>query len=159
MKKVVLAVLFSILLVFNAEASLISFYVIETGVPENVGRIQHSLTWEDAFMEVFFESGYIVSNYPMMRLAQKPNGNILEISGFDIFEAKDAGIDYILISLIDYSSPYQLPDRVSIYIFTTKNHEVIYERHLAGRSYRNEREEFDGLKSVIRDLVRFVTNL
>jgi hypothetical protein len=117
------------------------------------------MQWEDALMDAFFDAGYIVSNYPMLRLSSKPSEGILEASGFNIFEARDAGIDYMLIAQIDYTSALLPPGGFSFYVFTTNLHEVIYEKHFTGKSSRSERETSEDMNVIIRDLVIFITKL
>ncbi|MCL1959540.1 MAG: hypothetical protein FWF68_08065 [Spirochaetes bacterium] len=160
-KNVITAVLFGIFFTFNIEAieaSMISFYVIETGLPENAERNRHSALWENAFMDVFFDHGYIITNYPMLRLGKKPDENIIKVSGFDVDEAKDAGIEYILIAQLDYDSLLKGPEEITFYLFTVAQHEIIYERKISGKAYGQERDEFNDLKTIIRDFVRFVSN-
>jgi hypothetical protein len=160
-KGIITAVLFGILFTFNIEAieaSMISFYVIETGLPENAERNRHSALWENAFMDVFFDHGYIITNYPMLRLGAKPDESIIKASGFDVDEAKDAGIEYILIAQLDYDSSIKGPEEITFYLFTVAQHEIIYERKISGRNYRQEKDEFNDLKTIIQDFVRFISN-
>lgn len=159
MSKGFLGLIFGLFIIFHAEASMISFYIVETGLPEHIGRNNHSIQWENAFMDAFFDAGYIVSNYPMLRLANKPSEGILQASGFNIFEARDAGIDYILIAQIDFTSALHPPGGISFYVFTTILHEVIYERHFTGLYNRSEKETSDDMNVIIRDLVIFITKL
>ena len=159
-KKAAIAAFLGVLLVINAEASLISFFVVETGLPEENGRNRYSEICENAFMDVFFDAGYVVSNYPIQRLASRPDNGILEASGFDLFEARSAGIDFILIAHLEYlSGSTRGPGDISLYVFKVAQYKIIYERFLNGKNYRTEREANDDFKTVARELVRFVTNL
>jgi len=158
MKKGVAAAFFGIFLALSAEASMISFYVIETGLPLDGGRNRHSMLWESAFMDVFFDAGYIVSNYPMLRLESKPEDNIIEVSGFDVDEAREGGIDYILIALLDYDSVLQPPGEISFFLFKVIQHEIIYEKRIPGKSYKSDRETTADLKTIIRELLPFINN-
>lgn len=159
MKKGLAAVIFGIFLTLSAEASLISFYVVETGLSPEGERNRHSQLWENAFMDVFFDAGYIVSNYPMMRLDKKPTSGIQLACGFDVFEARDAGVDYILIAQLDYASALNPPSEITLYVFTVAQHEIIYERRVEGKAYRSERDANSDLRNILFDIVRFVTNL
>jgi len=161
LKSIISAVLFGIFLTFNIEAieaSMISFYVIETGIPENAERNKHSVLWENAFMDVFFDNGYIITNYPMLRLRTKPEESIIKVSGFDVDEAKEAGIEYILIAQLDYDSLLKGPQEITFYLFRVAQHEIIYERKISGKTYGQERDEFNDLKAIIKDFVKFVSN-
>jgi hypothetical protein len=131
--------------------------VIETGLPPNGERNRHSVLWENAFMEVFFDAGYIVSNYPMLRVERRPDDIIETI--FDLDEAVDVGIDYVLIALLEYSPGIQAPQNISFYIFKVSEHRVTYERQVGGRNYRSDREQADDLRTTIRQLLQFINNL
>ena len=157
-KTIIIAVLLGFSLAVHAEASVISFYVVETGLPFEAARNRNSQLWENAFMDVFFDSGYIVSNYPMMRLSSKPQGSIIEASCFDADEAKDAGIDYILIARLDYDNALLPPGEIIFYIFRVDNHQVIYEKKIAGIANKPEKDSYEDMKGIIRELVGFVTN-
>jgi len=158
-KSIFFAVFLGILTAIYADASVISFYIVETGLPVGGARNRNSMLWEDAFMDVFFESGYIVSNYPMMRHSEKPEGNIIEASGFDAEEAKDAGIDYILVAQLDYDNALLPPSAITFYIFRVDNHQVIYEKKINGIANKPERDSYEDMKGIIKGLVSFVTNL
>jgi hypothetical protein len=160
MKKNIAAVIFlGVFLILKAEASVISFYVIETGLPQNAGINRHSLLWEDTFMDVFFDSGYIVSNYPMMRFPACQEGNIQDISGFDVFEAIDASVDFILIAKLDFPSAINPPEIISFYLFRVKQHEIIYEKQISGKRYGSDKDARADMRKTIRELVQFVYNL
>ncbi|MCL2208709.1 MAG: hypothetical protein FWC19_05905 [Treponema sp.] len=158
-KSVAAALLLGIILIFKVEASSISFFVVETGLPENMGVNKHSLLWEDSFMDVFFDSGYIVSNYPMIRFDAKQEGGIQDIARFDVFEAMDAGVDLVLIAKLDYSSPIEAPEAVSLYVFKVKQHEIIYERSFQGKKYGSEKDAVSDIKKIIKELAKFVVRL
>lgn len=158
-KGVFFTVFFGIFLAVYAEASVVSFYVIETGLPVGGARNRNSVLWENAFMDVFFESGYIVSNYPMMRHSVKPEGSIIEASGFDADEAKDAGIDYVLAAQLDYDNALLPPSIITFYIFRVDNHQVIYEKRINGIGNKPEKDSYEDMKGIIKELVRFVANL
>jgi hypothetical protein len=106
------AVIFGVLLSFSAEAAMIQFYVIETGVPPNVERKRCSELWENALMDVFFDSGHIVTNAPIYRLDTKPAGGIAEAAKVRIDEATDGGSDYIFIAMLDYPPDSGTPSEV-----------------------------------------------
>jgi hypothetical protein len=158
-KSVLIATLFGIILTASAGASVVSFIVVETGLPYEAPKNRNSQLWEDAFLDVFFDSGYIVSNYPMMRYPVKPEGGIIEVCGFDSGEAEEAGIDYIIVARLDYESALLPPYSVVFYIFRADNHQVIYDKQISGISGRVERESYEEMKRTIRPLVQFVASL
>jgi hypothetical protein len=124
------------------------------------GRNRHSTLWENAFLDVFFESGFIVSNFPMLRLVSKPETSIIEACGFCVEEALDAGVNYILIAQLNYNNNVSRgPEDISLYVFKVIEHEIVYERHIAGRNYGSDRDATDDMKKTIGSLVQFVRNL
>jgi hypothetical protein len=156
-KRIIFSVLFIFLFALNVEASMVSFSIIETGLPPNGERNRHSVLWENAFMDVFFNAGYIVSNYPMKRLAARPE-NIID-AVFDLGEAVEVGINYVVITLLEFTSGLQAPQNITFYIFKVSEHRVTYERTISGRSYNSEREQTDHLRTTIRELLQFINNL
>jgi hypothetical protein len=158
-KSILISLFLGIFFTLQIEASVISFYVIETGLQTEGARNRNSILWENAFLDVFYESGYIVSNYPMMRLPSKSEGNIVEASGFDADEAKDAGVDYILITQLDYDNAQLPPNIITFYIFRVNNHQIIYEKQISRMANKPEKDAYEDMKSIIKELVHFVTNL
>ena len=151
-KKPAIMCFLGIFLIFNAEAFMISFMVIETGLSEGEHK-QHSYNWENTLMDVFFDEGYIVSNSSMLSLAEKP---LLKMDNFiirEVNEAKEGGADFLIVTLLDYMSKSDTPDEVSIYVYKINPYTNIFERQIAGRIYRTEREEIEDIKIIIRGLV------
>jgi len=155
MKKYFLAVMFFVFLVINANASMVSFFIIETGLPQNDTDNQHSITWENAFMDVFFDSGYIVSNSPIIRLNSKPNGDILSSISFNLTEARNMGMDFLLIAHIDYNSDNSRPESISFTIYRVFTREKLMENNVQVRTYRSSRDEYEDIKTIIRGLLPY----
>ena len=154
-KRTVLAASFCLFLGVNAGASMVSFYVIETGVPVNLRGNHHSVYWENVFMDVFFEAGHIVSNTPILRLESKPSGDILQ--QVNMQEVRSAGIDFLIIAQLDYNAE-PVPSEMSFYIFRVTPTEKIYERKIDGRTARPAREELDYMKSIASGLITYVND-
>jgi hypothetical protein len=152
-----IALFLSVFLVFSVQASVVSFYVIETGVSLEGTVNQHSRRWESAFMDVFFEAGYIVSNAPILRLETRPSDEILRTISFDTEEARGAGIDYMLIAQLDYNPDTTVPGNINLFIFRVIPHEKVFEMQITGKRYRSTREEIDDLKTIIRELVPYIS--
>jgi len=152
-----LILLFGLFLNLSAGASMVSFYVIETGLPESRLNNEHSVQWENAFMDVFFDAGHIVSNAPMMRFEIKPQGDVMQFAGISIPDARNWGIDFILITQLDYSDAAQSPANINFIIYRVNANEKIFERQLSGRSYRSSREEYDDIKLIIRSLIQYIS--
>ena len=152
-KRNVIAVILCLFLSFAAEASMISFCVVETGVPMDLNERRQSLFWENAFMDVFFDAGYIVSNNPILRLVGKPSDEI--IREFDIMDFRRAGIDFMIIAKLDYNSDLTLSE-VSFFIYKVSSENKIFERRLERMPPRNERDEYAYMKSIARGLITYI---
>ncbi|MCL2214222.1 MAG: hypothetical protein FWC06_03320 [Treponema sp.] len=153
--RIVFVVVFGLLLNIACGASMVSFIVIETGLPENVSVNQHSEQWENAFMDVFFDAGYIVSNAPILRIGSKPIGDLLS-AACDIDEIKSLGIDFLLIAHLDYSGEPRIPAEISLLIYKVTSDDRLLERQFPGKSYRSNREEHDDIRSIIRGFVPYI---
>jgi hypothetical protein len=143
-------------LVFSFSSwAMVSFYVVETGLGESA-EVRHAEIWEDAFMDVFFDAGHIVTNAPILRLESKPQGDILGAVAFDVVSLRDGGIEYVLIAMLDYANNPQFPSEITFYIYRVVPREKLLERKISGRTYRNVREEIDDIKSIVRGLVPYI---
>jgi len=151
--KIAFFVLLIISHVPDIEASMVSFYVIETGLPDNGQVNNNSILWENAFMDVFFDAGYIVSNAPVLRLEEKPKGEILR--HVNILEAKNAGIDFLLIAQLDFNPDLNV-EEISFFIYSVSSKEKLMERQIEGRQPRAAREEYDYMKSIARGLITYI---
>jgi hypothetical protein len=156
-KQIALVVIFGVFLNLSAGASMVSFFVIETGVSENERNNEHSLYWENSFMDVFFDTGHIVSNAPLLRLEARPSGDILRTINFDIEEAFALGIEYLLIAQLDYVEGSRHPSEILFFIYKVDTGEKILERRIPGRTYRTTRDEVDGIKTIVRGLVPYIS--
>jgi len=156
MLKRIVFVFFVFFTVFGVEASMITFIVIETGLPQEGERNQHSLHLENALLDVFFDAGHIVSNAPILRFETKPSGDILQSSAYSMEEdAMDAGVDYIVLSLLDYSGAPS-PGEISFLVYKVRGRVKVLERQIRGKTYRTTRDEIDDLKIIVRELVPYL---
>ena len=156
MKKYIFVLFIGSFFSLSAWASMVSFFVIETGLPESRLNNEHSVQWENAFMDVFFDAGYIVSNAPIIRFDTKPQGDILHFSGISVMEARNWGIDYMIIAQLDYSDVAQSPTNITFFIYRVNSNEKILERQITGKSYRSTREEYDDIRTITRSLVQYI---
>jgi len=152
-KRTAITAVFCVLMCVNAGASMVSFYVIETGVPENRRENQYSVFWENAFLDVFFDAGHIVCNAPILSLQGGLSGDILH--QVNMLEVRDAGIDFVIIARLDYNSG-AVPSEMFFYVFRVNPREKLYERQLEGREARPVREELEYMKTIARGLVTYV---
>jgi len=124
----------------------VSFLVMETGLAPDNATSQYSVMWENSLLEVFFDSGYIVTNAPRMRLtdAAAPEGFPVEAER-DHEDARDGGMDYFLIAIVDHPS-----HDVSLRLFSTRSREVVAEITHAGGPAWNSREEHENIRRSVR---------
>ncbi|WP_461246659.1 hypothetical protein [Treponema sp. R6D11] len=150
-KRVVLVVITGILLTFSVGAATVSFYVVEAGINEEADKKASEL-WETAFMDVFFDAGYIISNAPIMRLEKSPS-DILQVVDFK--EASVCGIDYMLIVLLDYKIGQPVPEEVSFYIYKVTKKEKVFESKIRQKQVPL-RDDFSNMKSIARGFVPYI---
>jgi len=153
MKRISFLLLLGVFSISGIFASMVSFLVIETGLPESAGKNQYSERWESSLMDVFFESGHIVSNAPILRLDSKSSAGIEEIAERDIEEAAEGGSDYFIIAQLDFNSSSQAPSLVSLLLFRITPYAKLFERQIQVRTYSSAREESENLRNIIMGLI------
>jgi len=151
LKRIVFVVITGILLTFSLNAATVSFHVVEAGISEEADKKMSEL-WETAFMDVFFDAGYIISNAPVMRLEKSPS-NILQIVDFK--EASLCGIDYMLIVLLDYKASLPSPEEVSFYIYKVTKREKVLERKIRQKQVPLK-DDYNNMKSIARGFVPYI---
>jgi len=134
---------------------MVSICVIETGVPGEAIIYPHSELWENAFLDVFFEAGHIVTNDSTLRLDEKPTEDMLDFINLD--EVISSGIDYLIIARLDFTSDLMNPSEISFFIYKVSTTEKIIEKTIQSRQQsglppRTQVEEFDYMKSIARGL-------
>jgi len=151
--------IFTFFLVFGVEASMISFLVIETGLPQEGRANQHSILWENTLLDVFFSEGHIVSNAPILRLESKPSTDFFQSTVNELEEeALGGGMDYIILAHLDYSSDSQTPGEISFFIYRVSGRMKVLERRISGNTYRSTGDEIDDMKIIIGELVPYFNN-
>jgi hypothetical protein len=124
----------------------VSCLVIETGPPSGGAKSQYSALWENNLMDVLFETGHIVSNGRMIRLDQKPPENFPGEAERDFQEAKQNGMDYFLIAIIEQNSGTRT---VCLRLFSTNSQNLIKEQVYADNNPKSAREENESIKRAI----------
>jgi len=151
-KRIILALITGLFINFSVSATMISFYIIETGLNEE-SKIGQSELWEGAFMDVFFDAGYIVSNAPVLRLDKKPS----DIDRFiDLEEAETCGINFVLVAQLDYADGYMMPGEISVSVYNVMTKQKLMERKMAGRQYNTMTAQYDNMKSIARAFVPYI---
>ena len=141
--------LFYALAVTPLGAANVSFLILETGLPAESPVNRYSILWENSLMEIFFETGHIVSNAPMLRLNEKPAGNFPHEAERDFDDAKDGGMDYFFIALIDH----KLPRNVSMRLFSIETQQMIQQQIFTDTVSSTAKEEQEKIKKAIGTFV------
>jgi len=131
-------------------ATNVSFLVMETGLPPESAASQYSAVWENGLLEVFFESGHIVSNAPRVRLADAtvPEGFPPDAEKH-YRDAIAGGMDYFLIAIVDH-----LSHDVSLRLFSTRSGDMIAQMSYAGSAVWNTREERENIRRAVMEMAR-----
>ncbi|MCL2185868.1 MAG: hypothetical protein FWB86_08470 [Treponema sp.] len=151
-KRIIIALITGLFLNFTVSATMISFYIIETGLNEEA-KIGQSELWEGAFMDVFFDAGYIVSNAPVLRLDKKPP-NMERL--IDLEEAEMCGVNFVLVAQLDYADGFMMPGEISVSIYNVMKKEKLMERKMAGKQYNTLTAQYDNMKSIARAFVPYI---
>jgi len=152
-KKITLFLFLGVFFVFNAQAYMVSFFIIESGLPLEGAKNQYSQLWENTFFDVFFDAGYIVCNSPMLRIEKKPKMSIEKFVKNEVDDAREGGADYFLVVQIDFSGGSLTPREISLVLFNVTPFRLIKERKVTGKTYKSEKEEIDDLKNIVRGIV------
>ena len=146
-QKFLFSVFFIFLLgLFPVRAANVSVMVIEAGLPnDNRPAHQYSIMWENGLMDVYFEMGHIVSNSPIMRLGRMPDSGFPYEAERDFDEARDTGMEYFVVAIINHPSPYN----VSLRIFNTNSHELIKELSFIDNLSLPEKDRYERIKNTV----------
>jgi hypothetical protein len=133
-KRLGIGVLLAAALGVCAHAATVSFMVIETGIREEIPTADSSRLWEDALLDVFFNTGHIVSNAPILRVAQKPQKSLPDEARASLNEALEGGADFFVVVALDYQNSSQAgteqlqPREISVRLFKTTPYRFLYSR-------------------------------
>ncbi|MDR0302882.1 MAG: hypothetical protein LBI04_11310 [Treponema sp.] len=152
-KKITFVLFIGVFFVLNVHANMVSFFVIESGLPLEGLKNQHSQQWENAFFDVFFDAGYIVCNAPMLRIDSKPKMSIERFVQDEMDEARQGGADYLIVAQLDFSDGSMTPREISLVLFRVTPCRLIHERKVMGKTYKSEKEEVDDLRNIVKGLV------
>ena len=158
-KNIVLGLLFCIFAVFPLNAANVSFLVMETGIQQGSPSVRYSTLWENGLMEVFFEFGHIVSNAPMMQLFERPKDIFPAEAERDYKDAKEGGIDFFIIAIINYPTTRAnavKPQNVILRLFNTKSENLLHEKTYSDTKSKTPKEEYDFIKDAVAE---FAVNL
>jgi hypothetical protein len=160
LKKVAIITIFAVLLAVSAQGATVSFLVIETGLREETPIFESSKIWENALMDVFFDTGHIVSNAPILRLSSndRPEGLPLEAREA-LGEALDGGADFFILAMLDYQNPPKVlgeepqPQGISIRLFRTNPFKFVYAQDYSVQAKVTAKDEFINAMSAARTII------
>jgi hypothetical protein len=108
--------------------------VIETGIREEIPTADSSRLWEYALLDVFFDTGHIVSNAPILRLAERPEKNLPDEAKEPLDQALEGGAEFFVVAVLDYQNPAQggtadlRPRNISLRLFKTMPYRFLYSQ-------------------------------
>ncbi|MDR1105336.1 MAG: hypothetical protein LBL44_03165 [Treponema sp.] len=141
------------------EAATVSFMVVETGLSPEDGINTCSSLWENGLLDVFFDAGHIVSSAPMLRLKDKPGGELPDEAKDDIAEAAEGGMDFFIVAILEYHSGSGTetgntkPRQVSLRVFTTSPCRMLFEQQCTEKANVSMDDEFAWVKQEARRLL------
>jgi hypothetical protein len=156
-KQLSAGVLLALALAVGAHGATISCMVIETGIREEIPTADSSRLWEDALLDVFFDTGHIVSNAPILRVAEKPQKSLPDEARLSLDEALEGGADFFVVAVLDYQHPSgteQLqPRSISLRLFKTAPYRFLYSQEYTAQDLRvTETDEPGNARKVARAL-------
>jgi hypothetical protein len=157
LKKTGVVVFLAVVLALGAHAATVSFMVIETGIREDVPVADSSRLWEYALLDAFFDNGHIVSNTPIVRIAERPQKNLPDEARVSLDEALEGGAEFFIVAVLDYQNrstggAAQLqPRNVSLRLFQTMPCRFLYSREYASADLRAaEKDEASSALNIAR---------
>jgi len=141
-----------VLAVSGIHATGVSFLVLETGLPLDSAASQYSTMWENGLLEVFFDSGHIVSNASRIRLLDGVSTEGLPPEAEKDYEdARIGGMDYFLVAIVDHPS-----HNVSLRLFSTRSRDLLAEKAHEGGIAINSREEHESIRRTAWAMAAFL---
>jgi len=126
-------------------AAAVSVLVIETGQPTAFPGNQYSVLWENGLLEVFFDSGHIVTNAPLLRLDENPAEGFPDEAEQDFNSAREGGMEYFVISIVDTIVDTE-EYTVYLRLFSTKSQKMIQEQIYKGKKSVSMKDEYQNIK-------------
>jgi hypothetical protein len=146
-KRILPSLFFCAAIASPLSAATVSFLVMEIGQSKTDPNYQYPVIWENNLLDIFFESGHIVSNSPILRLSVKPSGNFPDEAERDYENAQKAGMGYFIVAIVDY-----IGSDVSLRLFSTKSRIMIQEQKYAVETFKNVKDEQEKIKAAIRTI-------
>ena len=142
--------------ILSLKAATVSVLVVEAGLPFDPDTSISALAWESGMMDVFFDSGHIVSNVPSYMINDISGLLPSEVNG-DFQDARDTGVDFFVLIVLSYTeSSRDTPKDVYIRLFRVSSGDLLYEASLPARTWRTSDDEF---QDAVRNAARIVSQI
>ena len=132
-------------------AATVSVLVMETGRTAENPASQYPTLWENGLLDVFFESGHIVTNSPQLQIAEKPANDFPGEARRDFDNAQEGGMEYFLVAIVDYTQ-----SNVSLRLFRTASPRMIHEQKYTITTFRNTKEEYESIKKAVQTMAAYL---
>ena len=142
-----------VFLAFPASASMITFLFVETGINNEDVSTQHGTLWEGGLMEVFFNAGHIVTNYPITRMEKKPAQDLSGVIRADFNEAAEGGSEYFILGFLEYKNQESIPSRITLKLYKTRQQELIFEQSFPAGTGSSMNEEYQFAQNAGRIII------
>ncbi|MDR1249963.1 MAG: hypothetical protein LBK63_11750 [Treponema sp.] len=156
-RKLTVAAFLAAVLSVSAQGATVSFMVIETGIREEIPTVDSSRLWEYALLDVFFDTGHIVSNTPIVRVAERPLKNLPDEAKASIDEALEGGAEFFVLAVLDYQHTPQAgsgrlqPRSISLRLFQTAPYRFLYSQEYDANDFRAaEKDEISNAMNIAR---------
>ncbi|MDR0495390.1 MAG: hypothetical protein LBG95_07170 [Treponema sp.] len=143
--RVIIGLIFCFLSASASNAATVSFLVMEIGQSKIEAGVQYPALWENNLLDIFFESGHIVSNAPILQLSEKPSNGFPDEAQRDYENAQKGGMGYFMVAIVDY-----IRSDVSLRLFSTTSRKMLREQKYAVKAFKNTKDEQDNIKKAIR---------
>jgi hypothetical protein len=150
-KNAIIGIFITIFAIFPANAATVSVLVMETARPQGDPTGQYSIMWENGLLEVFFETGHIVTNSPRVPIDGKAPDGFPHEAEKDFENAQQGGLDYFLIAIVDYSL-----SNVSLRLFNTRSPQMIREQKYPVTVSKDDKEEYAKIKTAVEAMTVYM---
>jgi len=117
--------------------------IVETGLNEGAPNAQYSSIWEGGLMASFFDAGHIVTNTPIVRMAQRPTQDLTGKVRADFDEAVRGGVDFFILCFLNFQTQGMgaVPVDITIRTYRTDTQELIFDQSFPVGRGRSQNEE------------------
>lgn len=159
LKNLGMSAFFALVLAVSVHGATVSFMIIETGLKEETPVNESSRLWEDALLDVFFDTGHIVSNSPIIRVPEKPQTALPDVARVSLDEALEGGADFFVVAVLDYQNPpaagpeLPKPRSISLRLFRTAPYQFIFSQEYTGEQRITMKDEMTNAMGAARIIV------